>query len=123
MVGSLADVDPDRLVQAVQNLLDNAAKYSAHGTTITTSVAALGGDLQISVTDQGIGIEPHELAHVFEREFRGIDAVNQGIPGAGLGLAVTQSIAELHCGRVEVRSRVGRGSTFTLIVPLTAPLL
>jgi len=123
MIGTTVDVDADRIVQAVTNLLDNAAKYADEGTIISTSVEIIGGELHISVADRGMGIAPKDLTRIFEREFRSENARRLGIAGAGLGLAVTRKIAELHSGSVEVQTKVGRGSTFTLIIPLAVPTL
>jgi two-component system sensor histidine kinase MprB len=99
---------PDRLGRAVDNLLDNAGKYSPPGTTV--EVALQGGEL--SVRDHGPGIAADDRPHVFDRFYRGATA--RGRPGSGLGLAIVRQVAETHGGSVRVEEGAGGGSRFVL---------
>jgi signal transduction histidine kinase len=113
--------DALRMEQAVQNLLQNAVKYSPDGGPIIVRVETNATTASVSVCDSGIGIGPEELPHIFERYYRGeIAALNAR--GLGIGLAVVREIARMHQGSVEVLSAKGTGSTFTLTVPLASPL-
>ncbi|MGQ9675953.1 MAG: sensor histidine kinase [Chloroflexota bacterium] len=107
--------DQDRIAQAVNNLLNNAVKYSPAGTEIITSVRPLDGDAEITVQDQGPGIPLEEQKALFQPYYRLAGA--EGIKGLGLGLYIVRSIAEAHGGSVGVASEVGKGSTFTIHLP------
>ena len=76
------------------------------------------GHARIQVTDSGIGISKEELGHLFERFYRASTAVNQQVPGTGLGLYISKAIAEAHGGSIAVESEVGRGTTFRVELPL-----
>ncbi len=111
--------DRDRLKQALVNLIDNAIKYTACG-NISLDMFSQGERAKLVVADTGIGILPEHQASVFDRFFR-VDP-DRGIGGAGLGLAIVKSICAAHGGRVTVDSPPGRGSAFTVDLPL-APVL
>ena len=113
--------DHQRLEQALVNLLSNAGKYSPAGAPITVSVSAADDHVSWSVADKGHGIRPEDKARLFERFFVAGRDRREATAGTGLGLPITQLIVEAHGGRVDVRSRVGRGSTFTIIVPAQGP--
>ncbi|HEU0091800.1 MAG TPA: PAS domain-containing sensor histidine kinase [Vicinamibacteria bacterium] len=122
MEGASAPVaaDPDRLQQAVRNLLTNAVKFTAEGGEVDVRVTSNPQEVVIEVKDTGEGIEPEQLAHVFERFWPG-RAAAQRKGGLGLGLAIVSHIVELHSGHVRASSEgPGRGSTFTLQLPRTA---
>jgi two-component system sensor histidine kinase SenX3 len=102
---------------AVVNLVENAIAYSPPGTKVTVHTRGDEETVQISVTDQGIGIAPHELDRIFERFYRSDRARSRATGGTGLGLAIVKHIATNHGGRVDVASALGRGSTFTLRLP------
>ncbi|WP_373324948.1 sensor histidine kinase [Actinocatenispora rupis] len=106
-----------QLATALANLVENAIAYSPEGTTVTIDVRRGGDAVLVSVTDQGIGIEPHDLDRIFERFYRADKARSRATGGTGLGLAIVKHIATNHGGRVDVTSTVGRGSTFTLRLP------
>lgn len=109
----------DGLVQLFAILLDNAIKYSPEGSTITLGTAAKAGDALISVTDQGHGIKSDDLPHIFDRLYRADQSRNkQKVNGYGLGLSIAKKIVELHKGAIDVTSKVGHGSTFTVRIPL-----
>jgi len=105
------------LEQAVGNLVDNAVKYSAEGTRVVVGAKLSGNDLEISVSDQGPGIEKKHLDRIFERFYRVDQARSRAMGGTGLGLAIVKHIALAHRGFVGVTSAVGQGSTFTIRFP------
>jgi two-component system, NtrC family, sensor histidine kinase KinB len=109
-------VDAQRFKGALNNLLDNALKYTEEGGRITLSAAALGEDrVRFSVADTGMGIPPEHLPHVFEKFFR-VPGDGRG-RGTGLGLAIVREIIVAHHGEVAVESQPGRGTVFTLTIP------
>src|SRR5262249_53044232 len=113
--------DAARLRRLFRSLLANAVKYTDAGGTIGIR-SALGADaVRVSIRDSGIGIPPESLPHVFERFYRADPARSRDTGGSGLGLSLAQWIAEAHGGSIAVESAVGRGSTFTVTLPL-APL-
>jgi signal transduction histidine kinase len=112
------EADAEALGRAVWNLLDNAVKYSGNSREIDVEVGRVGSDQTIAVRDLGLGIPAHEQALVFRKFQRGEEAMRLGIKGTGIGLAMVSHIMKAHHGRVEVRSEPGRGSTFTLILPV-----
>ncbi|MEV7454296.1 sensor histidine kinase [Pseudarthrobacter oxydans] len=109
--------DPDRLGQAIDNLVSNAIKYTPEGGAVTVRVSAAGQDLRCEVTDTGIGMTEDELAQAFTRFFRAANAHSSAIPGAGLGLAITRSIVENHRGTISLSSSRGKGTTAVLTLP------
>jgi heavy metal sensor kinase len=113
--------DSARIKQVVVNLLDNAIKYTPPGGSIHLNVRAGDGRAILEVVDTGIGIPAAALPHVFERFFRVDKARSREIGGAGLGLAIVKSICAAHGGQVEVESAEGRGSRFTVELPLAQP--
>jgi len=110
--------DKVRLKQVVLNLGDNAVKYTPAGGDVTIDLSTEGDQAVLRVVDSGLGIDAAHLPRVFDRFYR-IDASRAGIEGTGLGLAIIKRIVEVHGGAVDVESRVGRGSTFTVRLPLT----
>ncbi|WP_147795468.1 cell wall metabolism sensor histidine kinase WalK [Cellulomonas sp. Y8] len=110
--------DPTMLVQAVRNLLDNAVRYSPAGTTVGVGVRSRDGLVEIAVVDQGVGISPEEQDRVFERFYRVDPARSRETGGTGLGLSIVKHVAADHGGDVQVWSQPGRGSTFTLRLPV-----
>lgn len=114
--------DHDAIVRAVGNLVSNAAKHGAAGrpVTVTVSADAAGTRVRIAVADEGPGIPPHEQRRIFEPFVRGTAALEAQVHGSGLGLSLVRRIAEQHGGRVDLVSRPGHGSTFTLELPAAA---
>ena len=110
--------DRARLKQVVVNLLDNAIKYTPAGGHIDVCVASREGRAILSVSDNGIGIPAEAIPNIFERFFRVDKARSRELGGAGLGLSIVKSICAAHDGRVEVESREGIGSRFTVELPL-----
>ncbi len=113
----LTRVSPPLLEQAVVNLIDNAVKYSAQGSTIVVTLEEMGDEVVVSVTDEGQGIAREHLPRLFERFYRVDKARSRGLGGTGLGLAIVKHVAQVHGGRVSVQSVVGRGSTFRIHLP------
>ena len=114
----ILQADADRLYQVVVNLLSNAIKYSPGGSPIKLLVAQ-GRDIGIiEVCDLGQGISKEQQAHIFEPFYRGSDVQVSSKSGLGLGLAICKDIVERHSGRIWCRSRVGKGSTFIVELPL-----
>lgn len=116
------DADRTRLVQVVSNLLNNAAKYTPRGGEIVLSAESDGGQVRVSVTDTGIGIDARLLPRVFDLFAQGARTPDRTQGGLGLGLALVKSMVELHGGAVQAMSEgPGRGSTFTISLPLHPP--
>ncbi len=113
------DLDKSRIRQLVLNLIENAVKYTPRGGSVRVNLGQENGTVTISVADTGIGIAPGDLPHVFDRFWRADSARTRtgDRPGTGLGLAICKWIAEAHGGRIEVVSRPGRGTTFTVTLP------
>ena len=109
--------DPQRIGQVVANLVNNAIKFTAPGGAIAVDVAPTADGASIEVRDTGVGIDPAELPHIFERFYRGSQANEARGSGSGLGLAIVRSIVDMHGGTVEVESRLGVGSRFTVTLP------
>jgi signal transduction histidine kinase len=110
--------DRELMEYAIYNLLTNAVKYSPADTDVTAAAEAAGGWLRISVRDQGIGMEQHEIKKIFQKFYRTERAVASGEKGVGIGLSIVEQIVTHHGGRVEVDSSPGRGSCFTLVLPV-----
>jgi signal transduction histidine kinase len=111
-------IDRDAIEQAVLNLLSNAMKYSGKSREIELKLSRQNGCALIQVSDHGVGIAPAEQRRIFDRFYRVNSNENRAISGTGLGLALVAHIAEAHQGRVEVESRVGQGSTFSIRIPV-----
>ncbi|GAC1437516.1 MAG: HAMP domain-containing sensor histidine kinase [Chloroflexota bacterium] len=110
--------DPDLLKQLVLNLVENALAYTPPGGRVDLTLTVAGDWARLSVRDTGPGIAPEDLQRIFERFYRPDRARSRRSGGAGLGLAIVRWIAEAHGGEVVVESVVGKGSTFTLILPV-----
>lgn len=110
--------DADALSRALANLLGNAVKFTPAGKSIRVALKSDGGSVVIEVEDEGIGIHPDEIGKVFEKFFQGRNAHDRPARGTGLGLTLVRHIAEAHGGRVHVESQVGRGSKFTMTLPI-----
>jgi len=114
--------DELRLRELFLNLVDNAVKYSKPAGTVDIALAVEQGEARLSVADRGIGIAAEDLPRIFDRFYRTDDARAHTKKGTGLGLAICTWIAESHQGRIDVKSEVGVGSTFTVTLPLASSL-
>ncbi len=113
--------DPERLQQAIWNLLSNAVKFTDTGGKVVVKVRQEGSRVVLSVSDNGVGIDPGFLPFVFDRFRQADSTTTRRVGGLGLGLALVRNIVELHRGTVEAFSEgVGRGATFTLTLPVRA---
>ncbi|MEM1309803.1 MAG: HAMP domain-containing sensor histidine kinase, partial [Cyanobacteria bacterium P01_H01_bin.153] len=110
-------IDRQRFSQAVMNLLQNAVRHTQSGDTIALGSAVLGENFQFWVRDMGEGIALADQTRIFDRFTRAMPHHRQ-LEGAGLGLSIVSAIAAAHGGRVELSSELGKGSTFTVILPL-----
>ena len=115
-----ADVDPDRIQIVVRNLVSNAVKYSPAGAPIAITIARRNDQAQVAVTDTGIGIDKDDQRSLFTRFGRIESAATAHTAGAGLGLWLSREIARMHDGDLTVESEPGKGSTFTLEIPLNS---
>jgi signal transduction histidine kinase len=111
--------DRDRIAQLLENLVENAVKYSPAGGTVRISIAQDAAGMHLRVTDQGIGIPPADLPLLFERFHRGANVDDRRFPGMGLGLYICREIAVQHGGTIDVESQPGQGSTFHVTLPNT----
>jgi two-component system, OmpR family, sensor histidine kinase BaeS len=109
--------DPDKICQAVINLLSNALKYTAAGGSVEVRVEPRDGSVEIGVTDTGIGIEAADLPRVFERFYRVDSSRSRATGGAGIGLSIAKAIVDAHGGTISAVSEPGRGSDFRITLP------
>ena len=113
-------IDPDAVGQALHNLLDNAVKYSADSREIVVRLERRGDDLVLSVQDHGVGIPRDEQSKIFDRFHRVSTSLLHEVKGSGLGLSIVRHIVEVHGGRITVQSEPGRGSTFSIHLPVAS---
>lgn len=110
--------DREMLSLALWNLLDNAMKYSPDGRTIWIDLSSDGTHASIAVRDRGIGIPRQDRQRIFRKFERGTQAAGSGVQGTGIGLALVHHVVQAHGGEVQLESEVGRGSTFTMVIPI-----
>jgi two-component system NtrC family sensor kinase len=113
----LVEGDPQRLRQVVDNLVNNAIKYTQRGGRILVTATSDAGHIVVQVSDNGLGIPAEEQSRIFDKFYRVESEDVTGIDGVGLGLAIVRSIVDRHDGRVWVESNPGEGSTFTFLLP------
>ncbi|MBZ5637158.1 MAG: HAMP domain-containing histidine kinase [Acidobacteriia bacterium] len=113
-----ARIDPDALGRAIHNLVENAVRYSGDSRWVGVRLTHRDGEIAISVEDRGIGIPESEQERIFERFHRVSTGLVHDVRGSGLGLSIVRHVVEAHGGRVEVSSRPGRGSVFTIRIPV-----
>jgi len=109
--------DKDKMVQVFLNLVDNAMKFSPDGGKIFITAGVKGKMVKCDVSDQGIGITRKDMTRLFEKFYRADSSDTYEIPGTGLGLSIVKHIVESHGGKISVKSKVGEGSTFTMLLP------
>jgi signal transduction histidine kinase len=114
--------DLDRLGQVMNNLLSNAARYSAIGTEIRVTAHAGGQSVEVQVIDEGMGVAFEDCERIFEKFYRGKHGATLAVRGTGLGLAVARQLVEVHGGTIGVRSTPGQGSTFWVRLPVADPV-
>jgi two-component system sensor histidine kinase SenX3 len=119
--GAMVYGSDSQVATAVSNLVENAIAYSGEDTKVALTLRQDENWVEIDVTDQGIGIAPHDVDRIFERFYRADQARSRSTGGTGLGLAIVKHIATNHGGRVDVTSTLGDGSTFTLRLPARPP--
>jgi signal transduction histidine kinase len=117
----LLEADRDALAGALLNLLQNAYKYTGEDKRIALGARREGRWVELSVEDNGMGIAPRERKRIFERFYRVDNLLTRKTEGSGLGLAITKRIVEAHGGRIAVHSEPGKGSRFTLQLPVARP--
>ena len=110
--------DPDHLIRLFLNLMDNAVKYSPPGAEVSVQAERRDGSMVVSISDEGLGISPEALAHIFERFYRVDRARSREEGGTGLGLAIASEIAQRHGGTIQATSVVGVGTTVTVSLPV-----
>jgi len=115
--GRLVRVDREAISHAIRNLIDNAVKYSPEPSPVWVELDDSGKRVSIRVRDQGIGIAAGEQASIFEKFVRGSASRSLNVKGSGIGLAMSRHIVRAHGGDITVNSGVGRGSTFTILLP------
>jgi len=111
-------IDAKRIHQVLDNLLDNACKYSGEGTNVVVSARRVRQTLLITIADQGMGIPAHEVGRVFERMYRVEQRLNPKVGGMGLGLALCKGLVEAHGGHIWMESEGGKGSRCSFTLPL-----
>lgn len=111
------EIDTDKFIQVVDNIMNNAIKYSPDGGVITCRLLETHNHVILSITDQGLGIPKKDLSHVFDRFFRVDKARSRAQGGTGLGLAISKEVIALHHGKIWVDSIEGKGSTFYISLP------
>jgi signal transduction histidine kinase len=110
--------DPQRLSQLLYILLDNAIKYTANGGEVRLTLSKEESQLCLQVQDTGIGIKPEDQDHIFERFYRADKSRSRQMGGHGLGLSIAKWIVETHGGTIQLASEIGKGSTFTIRIPI-----
>jgi signal transduction histidine kinase len=121
--GVVVQADANALALAIRNLVDNAVKYSPGESDIRVEWGEDAGRARVQVIDRGIGVPHVEQQTIFEKFVRGQSAIDSNVAGTGVGLAMVRQILRAHGGDVEVESQSGRGSTFTLVLPLSGSQL
>lgn len=111
------EIDNDKMTQVIENILNNAIKYSPDGGKITISMKTTDTQLIVSISDQGLGIPKKDLPLIFDRFYRVDKARSREQGGTGLGLAIAKEIIKLHHGFIWAKSDYGKGSTFTIVLP------
>ena len=114
---AVTNADPLRIRQVIDNLLSNAIKYNRPGGTVTLAVKFVANGISVSVTDTGVGLTEDEQAQLFDKFYRTESARQSTVVGSGLGMGIVRDIVRQHGGELAVASSVGRGSTFTMMLP------
>jgi two-component system phosphate regulon sensor histidine kinase PhoR len=118
--GMVFRCDELQMIHLIRNLVDNAVKYTPSRGKVDISAELRDSELVIQVRDTGIGIPHGEVDRIFERFYRVDKARSRRMGGTGLGLAIVKDIVESHGGRIDVETQLGKGSTFTVTLPVTS---
>ena len=110
--------DSNRLYRSIANLIHNAIQYTPTGGVVTIRLESSERNAKIAIEDNGIGISPEDLQHVFDRFYRVQTDRSRNTGGTGLGLAIVQAIVQAHHGNIQVDSQLNLGSTFTVSLPI-----
>jgi two-component system phosphate regulon sensor histidine kinase PhoR len=110
--------DRDRLVQIFLNILDNAVKFNNPGGEVAVSASERDGEVEVRISDTGVGIPQSEISRLGERFYRVDKARSRELGGTGLGLSIVKHLIMAHGGRMEIESQVGRGTTVALYFPM-----
>lgn len=111
------EIDTDKMTQVIDNILNNAIKYSPDGGKIKVGMKTTDAQLIISISDEGLGIPKKDLPRIFDRFYRVDKARSRAQGGTGLGLAIAKEIVKQHKGFIWAKSEYGKGSTFTIVLP------
>jgi len=114
------EADKDKISQVLINLISNALKYTSAGGKVEIKMQNTEDSVSVAVSDSGIGIADDDLSHIFERFYRTDQSRTRATGGFGIGLTIAKSILEAHNGKITVESELGKGSTFTVILPINA---
>jgi signal transduction histidine kinase len=116
----MVECDPHKVARAFRNVLENATKFSPEDSTVTVDLRHDNGSVYVDIADQGVGIPTDQYEKIFDRFYQVDDSLTRRVYGAGLGLNLAQGLMKLHGGEIHVTSTVGKGSTFTLVLPKEA---
>ena len=111
------DIDPDRMVQVLDNVMNNAIKYSPDGGVISAKMIVTADEVKIMITDEGLGIPEEDLGDIFKRFYRVDRARSRAMGGSGLGLAISREVVEQHGGKIWAESVERKGTTFNITLP------
>jgi two-component system sensor histidine kinase VicK len=111
------EVDADKMIQVLDNIMNNAIKYSPDGGTIKCGLVETNDSVVLSISDEGLGIPKRDLTNVFDRFFRVDKARARSMGGTGLGLAISKEVVQQHKGKIWVESTEGKGTTFYISLP------
>ena len=117
------EIDTDKMIQVIDNILNNAIKYSPDGGKITFSMKTTDSQLFVSISDEGLGIPKADLPKIFDRFYRVDKARSRAQGGSGLGLAIAKEIVKQHKGFIWAKSEYGHGSTFTIVLPYNKEII
>jgi signal transduction histidine kinase len=116
-ISLVAEADPSRMRRVLENVVDNAFKFSEMGSAVSVTTKASNNNIMINIIDQGCGIPDEDCLRIFEKYYRVNHTQKENDYGLGLGLYLAKQIVEAHGGSISVKSQLGVGSTFTITIP------